>query len=151
MRTARERLTRHAVNPVCAGCHKITDPIGLALETFDGAGRYRETEKGVKLDTSGSLDGKTFDSSEGLGHALHDHPQLASCLVKRMYSFGTGGPLVATDTPAVEALSAAFAQAGYRVPDLLRMIVLSDSFSEVVETPPAPAKTADAGSQQVAN
>ena len=150
LRTARERLTRHSVNPVCAGCHKITDPIGLALETFDGAGRYRETEKGVKLDTSGSLDGKTFNSSEGLGLALHDHPQLSSCLVKRMYSFGTGGPLSATDTPAVEALSTAFAQAGYRVPDLIRMIAMSDAFSEVVETPSAPVKSADAGQQQVA-
>ncbi len=149
LRTARERLTRHSVNPVCAGCHKITDPIGLALETFDGAGRYRDSEKGVKLDTSGSLDGKTFSSSEGLGAALHDHPQLASCLVKRLYSFGTGGPLSNSDTPAVDALSAAFAQAGYRVPDLLRMIALSDAFTEVVETPAA-VKTADAGQQTVA-
>ena len=150
LRTARERLTRHSINPVCAGCHKITDPIGLALETFDGAGRYREAEKGVKLDTSGSLDGKTFNSSEGLGQALHDHPQLASCLVKRVYSFGTGGPLSAADTPAVEALSTAFAQTGYKVPDLLRMIALSDAFAEVVEIPPAPAKSAAAGQHQVA-
>ncbi len=150
LRTARERLTRHSVNPVCAGCHKITDPIGLALETFDGAGRYRETEKGAKLDTSGSLDGKTFASSEGLGQALHDHPQLGSCLVRRLYSFGTGGPLSNSDTPAVEALSAAFAKSGYRVPDLLRMIALSDAFAEVVEMPPAPVKTAAAGLEQVA-
>ncbi len=150
LRTARERLTRHSVNPVCAGCHKITDPIGLALETFDGAGRYRDSEKGVKLDTSGTLDGKTFSSSEGLGQALHDHPQLGSCLVKRLYSFGTGGPLSNADTPAVDALSAAFARSGYKVPELMRMIVLSDAFSEVVETPSAPVKSADAGSEQVA-
>ncbi|NDD64020.1 MAG: DUF1588 domain-containing protein, partial [Acidobacteria bacterium] len=32
LRTARERLAAHRSNPICAGCHKITDPIGLALE-----------------------------------------------------------------------------------------------------------------------
>src|SRR5262249_38157511 len=40
--TARARVDAHLQNPVCAGCHKITDPIGLALENFDGAGQYRK-------------------------------------------------------------------------------------------------------------
>ena len=51
-KTARDRLKAHATNPVCAGCHKIIDPIGLALENFDGAGAFRTTENGVAIDTS---------------------------------------------------------------------------------------------------
>jgi len=142
LRTARERLDFHSQNPVCAGCHKITDPMGLALEQFDGAGRYRATEKGVALDVSGTLDGKAFTDVAGLGQALHDHPALPSCLVRRMYGYGTGGPLSRADNPAVAALSAAFTQSGYKVPDLMRMIATSDAFLEVVEPEPSPARTA---------
>src|SRR5581483_3074742 len=52
--TARDRLEAHRKNPVCAGCHKIMDPMGLALENFDGAGEYRDTERGAKIDASGT-------------------------------------------------------------------------------------------------
>ncbi len=149
LRTARERLQAHSENPVCGGCHKITDPMGLVLENFDGAGRFRTTEKGAVIDSSGALDGKQFDTVGGLGQAMHDHPALTSCLVRRMYSYGTGGPLTRADNPAVEALNKAFGEAGYRVPDLLRMIATSEAFYEVVETP-VEEKAADASSAHTA-
>jgi hypothetical protein len=44
----------HLQNPVCAGCHKITDPMGLALENFDGAGQYRDNRAGTPIDASGN-------------------------------------------------------------------------------------------------
>ncbi|MCA0202456.1 MAG: DUF1585 domain-containing protein, partial [Proteobacteria bacterium] len=144
LRTARERLKAHSENPVCGGCHKITDPMGLVLENFDGAGRFRTTEKGAVIDSSGALDGKQFDSVSGLGQAMHDHPALTSCLVRRLYSYGTGGPLSRADNPAVESLNKAFGEAGYRLPQLLRMIASSDAFYEIVETP-VEQKSADAG------
>ena len=137
--TARERLTAHRNNPVCAGCHKITDPIGLALENFDGGGQYRVSEQGVQIDPSGSLDGKEFKDPVGLAHAVHDHPALPACLVKRLYSYGTGGPLSDADKPELAFLMARFQSAGYRVPALLRTIALSPAFSQVAETPTPPA------------
>src|SRR5205085_2470966 len=87
IKTQRERLELHRKNPVCAGCHKITDPLGLTLEQFDGAGQYRDSERGSPIDVSGALDGKPFTDVVGLGHAIHDHPALTSCLVKRAYSY----------------------------------------------------------------
>src|SRR6185369_16516725 len=81
LKTARDRLDFHRKNPVCAGCHKITDPMGLALENFDGSGQYRETEKGAPIDASGILDGKEFKNVAGLGQALHDSPAVPACLV----------------------------------------------------------------------
>jgi hypothetical protein len=143
MKTARDRLTAHRKNPVCAGCHRITDPMGLALEHFDGSGQFRETEKGAAIDTSGSLDGKAFTDVVGLGKALHDHPALTQCLVKRAYSYGTGGPTSGEDKPLLDLFDQRFAQEGYRLPDLLRSIVLSPAFSEVREAAadaPKPAK-----------
>ena len=117
LKTARERLTAHRANPVCAGCHKLTDPIGLALENFDGAGQFRETERGAPIDTSGSLDGREFTDAIGLGQALHDHPALPACLVQRVYSYATGSPVAANDKPVVQQLTKGFAETGYRLPD----------------------------------
>ena len=35
----RERMELHRADAVCAGCHKVMDPIGFALENFDAVGR----------------------------------------------------------------------------------------------------------------
>ena len=146
--TARERLTAHRSNPVCAGCHRITDPMGLALENFDGGGQFRTTERGAEIDASGSLDGKDFKDVAGLEQALHDHPALPSCLVKRTYAYGIGGPLTAADDSELAYLNQRFQNAGYRFPDLLRAIALSNAFMDVSEPPAAPAtKTADASAK----
>ncbi len=141
IKTARERINIHQKNPACAGCHKIMDPMGLALENFDAIGRYRDTEKGAPIDASGSLDGKAFKDVVGLGQVLHDHPALTSCLVKRAYSYGTGGSAKADDKDKLDYINARFAEQGYKLPDLLRTITLSNAFSRINETP-APAATA---------
>jgi hypothetical protein len=149
LHTARDRLGLHRKNPVCAGCHKITDPMGLALENFDGAGQYRETEKGSKIDTSGSLDGREFTNVVGLSQALHDHPGVPACLTKRIFAYGTGSAVGPDDVEIMNYINARFAAAGYRLPDLLRTIAMSRAFSEVRE-PKSPVKTAEASFQNPA-
>jgi hypothetical protein len=141
LHTARERLTAHRANPVCAGCHKITDPIGLALENFDGAGQFRATERGAPIDASGSLDGKSYTDAVGLANAVHDNPGIPSCLVKRVYSYGVGGPVKTTDSDkaVLKYFDARFVDDGYRLPQLLRTIALSGPFSEVTESAAATA------------
>lgn len=126
-KTQRDRVNAHLHEPACAGCHKLTDPMGLALENFDGSGRYRDNERGNPIDTSGNLDGKEFKDVTGLAQALHDHPSLTSCLVKRMYSYGAGGPTSIADRPLLSYLGERFAEDGYRVPDLMRTIALGFS------------------------
>ena len=143
-KTVRERLQFHQKNPACAGCHKIMDPMGLALENFDGVGRYRTAEKGETIDPSGALDGKQFKDVAELGKVLHEHPALPQCLVRRAYTYGSGGPGTPDNKPTLDYLNTRFAEAGYRVPELLRAIALSNAFS-LVTPPPAPvAKTAAA-------
>ncbi|HEY0684974.1 MAG TPA: DUF1588 domain-containing protein [Steroidobacter sp.] len=130
-KTQRERVAVHLEDPACAGCHKITDPMGLALENFDGAGRFRTTENGATIDTSGELDGVHFDNAVGLGKALRDNPSLPSCLVDRLYSYGSGGAAKPTDRSLLKYYTAEFAESGYKLPDLLRTIALSDAFQHV--------------------
>lgn len=132
LKTARERLIIHNTNPSCAGCHLITDPMGLALEHFDGAGRYRETENGAVLDTSGELDGIEFTDVSGLAQAMRDHPKLPYCLVNRLYAYGTGGPVsLRYDREILAHFLERFDGHSYKVPDLLREIALSQAFSHV--------------------
>jgi len=63
-----------------------------------------------------------------------------------MYSYGAGGPLSEADAPELTFLNKKFASEGYRVPQLLRTIALSNAFSQAAEAPvpktAAPAKTA---------
>lgn len=132
LKTARERLQIHNTNPSCAGCHLLTDPMGLALEHFDGAGRYRDTENGAELDTTGELDGVDFADVEGLAQAMRNHPKLSYCLVNRLYAYGTGGPVsLRYDRDILAHFEEQFAGHGYRVPELLREITLSRAFSRV--------------------
>jgi hypothetical protein len=139
-KTARERLKAHASEAMCAGCHKIMDPIGLALEHFDSSGGYRTAEHGVAIDTTGELDGTKFADAADLGRAVSNHPSAPSCLVNRMYSYGVGRAIEREEREKIAIMLAAFKDQGYRVPDLMRQIALSDQFYRVAK-PKAGDKT----------
>lgn len=134
-RTARDRLAAHASNPVCAGCHKITDPMGLALENFDGAGGYRTSENGAPLDTAGVLDGVKFTNAAELGAAVAQNPAAISCVVDRLSSYAAGRPMRKADAPWTSDLKRKFAEHGYVFPVLMRTIALSPEFYRAA--PPA--------------
>lgn len=131
LKTQRQRVAQHLTNPICAGCHRLTDPIGLALENFDGAGQYRETENGAPIDASGSLDGKTFTDVTGLAAALHDSPALTSCLVKRVYAYGVASPSGTAGPGVLDKLNKQFAADGYKLRPLLKSVVTDKSFSQI--------------------
>jgi hypothetical protein len=145
LRTTRERVNFHLENPVCAGCHKITDPMGLALENFDGSGKYRTVERDSAIDASGSLDGKAFANVDGLNQALHDHPALPKCLVRRAFGYGVGAAVPTSLNPIIDDLNKKFGEDGYRLRALFKQIVLHPSFTTVYESeqkPAAPQKAA---------
>jgi hypothetical protein len=134
-KTMRERLTAHRTDPSCAGCHKLMDPMGLALENFDSDAGFRIAENGVRIDTGGDLDGIEFKDPVGLGRALHDNPATPACFVRRLYSYATGRAPARRDIAWIRYLEKSFANDGYRAPDLMRTIAASDNFFRV--TPPA--------------
>ncbi|MDB5424102.1 MAG: hypothetical protein JWQ29_1518 [Phenylobacterium sp.] len=148
--TARERLAVHSNDPTCAGCHKLMDPIGLSLETFDGSGAYRTEERGARIDETGELDGVAYSDAQGLGRALRDNPATTSCLVNRLASYAVGREMGRKDRPVLTWLGTRFAADGYRVPDLLRTIALSRAFTRIdppapdLKSPPAKAAAASA-------
>lgn len=144
--TQRQRVAAHLETPSCAGCHRITDPIGLSLEQFDGAGGYRLTENGATIDVTGGLDGFEFDGAIGLGEALRQNLELPRCLVQRVYSYATGGPPEIEARPTLNYFNEEFAAQGYQLRDLLRTIVLSKAFSLIQNSPSEDRLLAEASS-----
>jgi len=135
-RTARQRLARHRSNPMCAGCHQMMDPLGLALEDFDSSGEERQDENGAPIDVSGVYHGAVFSGAAGLGEALSKDPQVTSCLVHRLYAYGVGRALTAADEAAIAPLERRFDVDGaYRT--LVRAMATSEAFYRL----PAPDQT----------
>ncbi len=127
-RTARERLEAHVASSVCAGCHSLMDPIGLALEKMDSIGAYRETENGEAIDPSGELNGRAFDDAIGLGETLSEDPLLGPCFVQNIYKYAMGRDVVRSEDAFLADLQERLADTGYRLRDVLRMIVMSEAF-----------------------
>lgn len=134
-KTTRAKISAHSANPVCASCHRLTDPVGLALENFDGAGTFRAAENGEPIDASGSLGGVEYKDAAGLGRAIHDNPQASACLVSRAYSYGVRRPVAPAERAHVDGLTQQFAKDGYRFTSLLRRLAMSDAFYRVPTQP----------------
>jgi hypothetical protein len=149
-KTARERLGAHATDPTCAGCHKVIDPIGLALESFDGAGQMRAEENGARIDLAGEMDGHRFEGAAGLGQALHDSPAASQCLVDSLYRYAVGRTPAEGERAWVGWLESGFARDGYRIPELLRRIALSPAFYAVSQPASPTPKTAPKSAKEAA-
>jgi hypothetical protein len=102
----RERMEKHRASPVCAGCHKAMDPIGFALESFDGIGRWRNTEDGARIDTSGTLfNGVKVDGVVGLRQSLVAEPEIfVGVMTEKMLTYALGRGLEYYDMPAVRRI-----------------------------------------------
>ncbi len=107
--TLREQMTRHRTNQPCAGCHKIMDPIGFALENLDADGAWRTKqggEGGTVIDAHVTLfDGQEVDGPAGLRQALIRYsPQFVRMFIEKLMTYGIGRGLTYTDMPTVRAI-----------------------------------------------
>ncbi|MEJ0035351.1 MAG: DUF1592 domain-containing protein [Gammaproteobacteria bacterium] len=131
LRTVRQRLTAHRATPVCAGCHKITDPIGLSMETFDSSGVARTHENGADIDTTGDLGGKKFDAVPQLMALMRNEPALSKCLVTRTFSYGTARTPTPDDTKWLNTVNDDLAKNGVKWRPLMRQIATNPRFYAV--------------------
>jgi hypothetical protein len=130
-KTVRQRLTAHRNEPMCAGCHKIMDPIGLAFEDFDTASEYRTSENGAAIDVSGELSGKSFDGVRQLAQLIHDDPATTSCLINRVYAYGTDRKATAQEQAWLAGLSSELSKDGVRWRELMRRVTLNPDFYDL--------------------
>ena len=105
--SVRERMEAHRAKPVCASCHKVMDPLGFALENFDGIGRYRSiSESGDPIDTSGTLaNGVAVEGPLDLRDALISEPEVfTTTVVNKLLTYALGRGVEYYDAPAVRRI-----------------------------------------------
>ena len=102
----RQRLAKHRENTACASCHDRMDPVGFALENFDAIGRWRDFERGARIDASGGLpDGATFEGVAELEQGLLNRPELfIRTLTEKLMTFALGRGVEAYDAPAIRQI-----------------------------------------------
>lgn len=130
-RTARQRLTIHQENPACAGCHALTDPIGLSMENYDAVGEFRTHENGALIDATGTFNGESYTGLIEFSQLLRDSEEAPSCLVQRAYEYGVGRPASAADEQWLAYANESFARNEYRLPALMHRIATSEAFRRV--------------------
>jgi mono/diheme cytochrome c family protein len=129
--SVRELMEAHRASPACAGCHKILDPLGFALDNFDAVGQWRVvSESGDKIDASGVLaDGTKVDGVATLRQALLSRPNVfAGTMTEKLLTYALGRGLEYYDMPAVRAVTHQAALNNYRFSSLILGIVESTPF-----------------------
>jgi len=126
----RQRLEAHRSSPACASCHKIMDPIGLALENFDLVGTWRERDGGTPIDASGQLvDGTQLGSPGDLRRALlNRRDAFVTTATERLLTYALGRPVQYADMPVVRAIVRRAAASQYRFSAIVLGIVESAPF-----------------------
>ena len=127
----RDRMVQHRANPVCASCHAMMDPLGLALENFDAVGRWRtRSEAFTPIDASGAtLDGAAFDGVDGLREVLLGRSELfVTTLTEKLLTYALGRGVESGDAPVVRQIVRAAGAEDYRFQPLLMGIVKSLPF-----------------------
>jgi hypothetical protein len=129
--TMRQRMEEHRVSPQCAVCHRIMDPIGFALENFDGLGKWRDTEGDEAIDSSGVLpDGTPFDGPVGLRDILVNKRRdvFVENFVERLLTYALGRGVEEYDLPVVRRIAREAAPNDHRWSAIILGIVKSKPF-----------------------
>ena len=132
-RTTRQKYAQHSSDPACVGCHQIIDPIGFGLEQMDAIGRFRTTEFGLPVDSSGALVGTDVDGPfvgpAELDERLAGSSVMQDCFVGQVFRVVEARGELPGDTCEIDWLEGEFARNGGHVRDLLISIVGRSGFS----------------------
>ena len=138
--SVRERMEQHRSNPACMSCHRVIDPLGLALENFDVTGQLRIKDNGVPVDSTGQLyDGTPIDGAAGLRRALLKYKDaFLMTFAENLMTYALGRHVEPYDMPALRAIVRDAEQQEYRIGAFITGITKSAAFQM---TRPQPAET----------
>ena len=106
MLSTRERMEEHRKNPACTSCHRVIDPLGLALDNFDVTGAWRIKDNEVPVDVVGDLyDGTKIDGALGLRDALLKHSDVfLTGFTESLMTYALGRRIEYTDMPSIRTI-----------------------------------------------
>jgi hypothetical protein len=136
--TTRERFAQHSSDPSCAGCHQLTDPIGLAFENYDPIGAWRDNDGLSAVNATGEVLGTQDPALSGpfvgaieLSQRMGNSDEVAECLANQWFRFALGRIESTDDACTMQAVHDSFAASGRNVRELITQLVLSDAFRNV--------------------
>jgi hypothetical protein len=144
--TLRERMENHRRNPVCASCHSRMDPMGFALENFDGTGKWRDTDSGAPIDPTITLgEGTKVESPKAFREVLLNRgDEFVRTVIEKLLSYAISRSVTYYDMPTVRHLAHEASQDGYRWSSVVLGIINSEPFQmRRVSDRESPAPAAD--------
>jgi len=128
--SVRERMEVHRKNPTCNSCHRVIDPLGLALENFDVVGAWRIKDNGVTVDANGVLyDGTKMGGPADLRAALLTKSEsVIRNFTDNLMSYALGRRIEYFDQPTVRSIVKKAGQNGNRFSAFVMGIVSSPAF-----------------------
>ena len=148
----RDTLELHRANPVCASCHAIFEPVGIALENFDAVGAWRTHDEGVAIDPSGVLaDGTKIAGVADLRDAMVRYSdQFVRVVAEKLLTYALGRGVEYPDMPMVRAIVRESEASDYRFSSLVMSIVKSPAFQMNMKALTAEKQRATSDEQRVA-
>jgi Protein of unknown function (DUF1592)/Protein of unknown function (DUF1587)/Protein of unknown function (DUF1585)/Protein of unknown function (DUF1595)/Protein of unknown function (DUF1588) len=137
-KTMRARLQIHSVNPTCATCHKMFEPLGLAMENFDPVGAWRTVEVGTPIDSLGIVtDGTRVEGIKGLRDlAVRKQEMFVEVVTKNLLTYAIGRGLDYQDMPLVRSLTHNAAKDNYKFSSLIMGVIQSPAFTMNIKSAP---------------
>jgi len=137
--TVRERLEDHRKNPACSSCHRVIDPLGLALENYDVDGRFRIKDSGILVDAGGRLyDGTPLNGPDDLRQALLNHSEaVLRGFTEYLMTYALGRRIDAEDGPTIRAIVRDASKNGYKFSSFALGVARSAPFTRG-QAQPAP-------------
>jgi mono/diheme cytochrome c family protein len=138
--TVRERMEQHRANPACNSCHRVIDPLGLALENFDVTGQWRIKDGGSPIDASGTLyDGSQMNGPVGLRQALLKRSDVVlTSFTESLMTYALGRRVEAFDMPTIRRIIRDAKKSNHQVSSYIMGVIDSPAFqmsrAEAVET-----------------
>ena len=132
----RQRLELHRASPACASCHRLIDPVGLALENFDHTGKWRTMDGKTAINASSQLaDGTKVDGPAALRRALFARSDVfVTVMTEKLLTYATGRAMRPEDMPAVRGIVGAMAPNGYRFSSMVLGVVGTPQFQMRTKT-----------------
>ncbi len=128
--SVRQRMEQHRASPACSACHRIMDPIGLALENFDAVGVWRNNDSGSRIDPTGEMfDGTRLDGPIGVRRAILERSEaFLGSFTENFLAYALGRVLDHRDMPTVRSIAREAARNENRVSTFIMEIVKSAPF-----------------------
>ncbi|MEZ5286639.1 MAG: DUF1585 domain-containing protein, partial [Vicinamibacterales bacterium] len=128
--SVRQRMEQHRSNPACNSCHRVIDPLGLALDNFDATGRWRVNDGAVPVDASGTLyDGSPLEGPAGLRSAvLRWKDAFLLSYTESLMTYALGRRIEAADMPMVRRIIHDAAAKDYRMTAFITGVIESPAF-----------------------